>query len=54
MGLGSCKKSQVHQDLWILGDFLDVTLSGDDDKVDISPGTPQNTADTPRGYTRVY
>ena len=26
------KKSQVHQDLWILGDFSDVTLVCDDDQ----------------------
>ena len=47
MGLGSCKTSQVHQDLWILGDFLDVTISGDVDKVEISPGTRQR-------HPRVY
>jgi hypothetical protein len=40
MGLGSCKTFQVHQDLWMLGDFLDVTLAGNDDTAEISPGTP--------------
>jgi hypothetical protein len=39
------KKSQVHQDLWILGDFSDVTLVCDDDQTKIGgqrpPSLPQ-------------